>query len=150
MPRKAKEKSETQYFDSDQFDQLFRKFHDEGDVQAGNQFAEMLYTLHQHILCHGNFRGYSQEMKSELIQDSLWRMMRNGLRSFNPEKGTWFSYLSRSVFLNFYAYLKRYYQRLNRHQEWVKQSLFRVDTNGKPDLEQFISSFRTSREEDEA
>lgn len=142
-PRKTE-----QYFDSDVFDALWTKWK-KGDDQAGNQAALMLYDLHEHILQHANFRGYSQEIKEELVQTSMMTMFRNGFKKFDPSKGKWFSYLSRAAFQNFYSWLLRYYRKLNNGQEYVKHTLMQLDSQGKPDLERFIQNYKTSNAEGE-
>lgn len=69
---------------------------------------------------------------------SLFRILKRGLFTYDFTKCTPFSYFTRAVFTNYFATLKRYYTKLNKHQEYVKGELMKMDTHGNVHLEQML------------
>lgn len=72
---------------------------------------------------------------------SLFRIIKCGLQSFNPEKAKAFSYFTRAVFVNYITVIRRYYKRINKHREYVRGELAKIDTHGDPLLERLVSDF---------
>ena len=62
---------------------------------------------------HSNFCRYRQDLKDEMKSYSLFRIIKKGLQSFNPEKAKAFSYFTRAVFVNYITVIRRYYKKLN-------------------------------------
>ena len=69
--------------------------------------------LHDNVLRHSNFCRYRQDLKDEMKSYSLFRILKCGLRSFDPEKAKAFSYFTRAVFVNYITVIRRYYKKLN-------------------------------------
>lgn len=99
--------------------------------------------LHNGILKHKNFSGYRQDLKDEMKSYSLYRILKNGLFTFDFSKSP-FSYFTRAVFCNYMNVIKRYYRRLNKHQAYVKGVLTSIDTHGDARLARLCSEFRES------
>lgn len=117
MPRKQKPK--VNYLDNKELEDEIAKWKasDEDPTKRvpSEKLGKMLIELHDGVLKHANFYRYPQDLKDEMKSFSLYRILKCGLKSFNPEKSTAFAYFSRSAFLNYYTVLHRYYQRLNKH-----------------------------------
>lgn len=75
---------------------------------------------------------------------SLYRIFKRGLFTYDPTKSTAFAYFTRAVFTNYLAVLKNYYRRLNKHQEYVRGELMKLDTRGNANLEQILRDFGVS------
>ena len=103
----------------------------------------MLMLLHDRILLHSNFRRYNQDLKEEMKSWSLFRILKRGLFTYNFKTSP-FSYFTRAIFLNYMAVLKKYYTKLNKHQEYVKHELMKIDTKGDPKLERLLREYRVS------
>jgi hypothetical protein len=103
----------------------------------------MLILLHDNILLHSNFRMYRQDLKDEMKSFSLFRILKCGLYSYNFKTSP-FSYFTRSIFVNYIQVLKRYYRKLNQHQEYVKNQLMKIDTKGNVNLERLLRDFGVS------
>lgn len=112
------------------------------------RLGEMLILLHDKILQHKNFSGYRQDLKEDMKSYSLFRIIKCGLASYDPSKGsTPFAYFTRAIFLNYYACLAKYYKRLNAHQQYVKDCLMQINTHGDSHLEEILKQFKTSGED---
>ena len=48
------------------------------------------------------------------------------------------------IFVNYIQVLKRYYRKLNQHQEYVKNQLMKIDTKGNVNLERLLRDFGVS------
>lgn len=91
----------------------------------------MLLDLHDGVLKHNNFRNYRQDLKDEMKSYSIYRILKCGLKSFKfDSESTPFAYFTRSIFLNYYTVLARYYKRKNRHEEYVKNCLIKLEQQG--------------------
>jgi len=141
--KRDKQKVLNPYFDNDKFDYLWRKFTQDGDKEAGELAAKMLYDLHHGICHHRCFQYYTDDFWDDMTQVSLYKIMKNGLKTYNPDKGTWYSYLCRIIFQNFFVYCKDYYKKKNRHQEYVRQTLYEHTATGRLDMESYIKRFQT-------
>ena len=115
------------------------------DRQPTEKLGKLLLDLHEHILCHRNFVGYRQDLKDEMKSYSLYRIFKRGLFTYDFSCTNPFGYFTRSIFLNYYTVLSRYYKKLNQHQEYMKGLLARIDTQGNPKLEAYLQQFQTSR-----
>jgi hypothetical protein len=130
------------YVDNDELEQELKKHIETGNVSE--RLGQILIDLHDHILQHKNFRGYRQDLKDEMKSYSLYRIIKRGLETWNPEKGgKAFSYLTRAIFQNFITIISRYYRRLNLHQEYIKNELASLDYNN-PVWKKFASDFKLS------
>lgn len=108
------------------------------------KLGQLLITMHDHILNHRNFRGYRQDLKDEMKSFSLFRILKCGLKSFKFGTSKPFSYFTRAIFLNYLTCIGKYYERLNKHQAYVKGELMKIDTHGNPTLEKYIEQFGLS------
>lgn len=89
--------------------------------RASERLGQMLLDLHDNILKHKNFNRYNEDIKTEMKGESIVRLMKNGLKSYDPSYGTRaFSYLTQAIFRNYATTLRNYYGRLNRWQKWMK------------------------------
>lgn len=114
------------------------------DRMPSERLGQLLIALHDNVLRHHNFNRYRQDLKEEMKSYSLFRILKCGLQSFDPDKSKAFSYFTRSIFMNYIAVIKRYYNRLNRHQAYIQGELMKLDTHGDPHLEQLIAHFGIS------
>lgn len=108
------------------------------------RLGELLILLHDRIMGSGKFRGYRQDLKDEMKSFSIYRILKCGLKSYDFSKKNPFGYFTRAVQLNYIQVLKQYYNRLNRHQEFVKNELAKVDTQGNGRLEALLNRFGVS------
>lgn len=92
----------------------------------------------------GKFRGYRQDLKDEMKSFSIYRILKCGLKSYDFSKKNPFGYFTRAVQLNYIQVLKQYYNRLNRKQEFIKNELARIDTQGNGRLEALLNRFGVS------
>ena len=68
--------------------------------------------------------------------------MKCGLKSFKFDgTSTPFAYFSRSIFLNYYTVLSRYYKRLNSHEEYVKGCLLKLKDQGVNGIDKIMKAF---------
>lgn len=116
------------------------------DRIPSERLGELLLLMHNKILQHRNFNRYRQDLKDEMRSYSLYRIIKCGLKSFKMDKATPFSYFTRAIFTNYIAVLKKYYTQLNRHQEYVKGVLVKLDTHGDPKLEMLVKQYCISGE----
>ena len=102
----------------------------------------MLLEMHDGILKHSNFRNYRQDLKDEMKSYSLYRILKCGLKSFKVDgKSTPFAYFSRSIFLNYYTVLGRYYKRINAHEAYLKGCLLRLKDQGMTGIDKILKAF---------
>ena len=95
------------------------------------RLGELRMLLHDRRMGCGRFRGYRQDRKE-------------GLKSYDFSKKNPFGYFTRAVWMNYVQVLKQYYNRLNRHQEFVRNELARIDTYGNGRLEALLNRFGVS------
>jgi len=107
----------------------------------------MLLSMHDGVLRHKNFNKYRQDLKEEMKSYSLYRILKCGLKSFDKNKAKAFSYFTRAIFTNYVTVVMRYYKRLNKHQEYVKGCLAKLDIHGSLKLEQLLKSWTSSGEQ---
>lgn len=69
---------------------------------------------------------------------SIMRILKRGLNTWKPEKGRLFSYLTRAIFRNYITILGRYYKRINKHRQFLRNELAEIDTKGNPKLERML------------
>ena len=81
-------------------------------------------------------------MKEELASFSLYRILKNGLKSYRPGVSTPFSYFSRAIFNNFYTVLSRYYRRMNSHRAYVKGCLLKLQELGFHGVDDVLRNFK--------
>lgn len=80
---------------------------------------------------------------------SLYRVLKNGLKSYDPEKGDAFSYFTRAVFQNYYNVALRYYRKLNAHENYVKDCLIRFQNLGMKNIQDVLQRFGLTEMKDE-
>ena len=101
--------------------------------------------MHEKILHHRNFNRYRQDLKEEMMSYSLFRILKCGLKSFDFSSGCRpFSYFTRAIFMNYITCINKYYDRLNKHQQYIKGELMNLDTHGDPKLEWLVEHFGIS------
>ena len=100
------------YIDNDELEQELKKYIETEIVSE--RLGQILIDFHDHILQHKNFRGYRQDLKDEMKSYSLYRIIKRGLKTWNPNNGgKAFSYLTRAIFMNFITVISKYYRKLN-------------------------------------
>lgn len=81
---------------------------------ASERLGQILLDLHNNILRNKNFNRYPQEVKEDMRSDSLVRVFRWALSSWDSTKGhKAFSYLTRCIFVNYISSVMKYYKKLN-------------------------------------
>ena len=79
---------------------------------------------------------------------SLYRLIKRGISTWDPNRGCKaFSYLTRAIFHNFITILAKYYKKLNKHQEYIKYQLSKIDQNN-PMWKQFAKDFQVAVSQD--
>lgn len=101
----------------------------------------MLLDMHRHILMHNNFNRYRQDIKDECLSYSVYRILKRGLATYNFDKRNPFGYFTRAIWTNYIFVLKRYYNRLNKHQDFVKNQLARIDVTSNGRLQQILKTW---------
>ena len=101
-------------------------------------------ALHDNVLRNRSFNKYRQDLKEEMKSYSLFRVLKRGLATWRFDRGRAFSYFTRAIFQNYITVLRRYYRRLNLHQQYVKGELAKIDTRGDPRLEWIVNHFGIS------
>lgn len=136
------------YLDNAEFYRELQKWRDSNKDPAqrmpSERLGELLMLLHDRIMGSGRFRGYRQDLKEEMKSFSLYRILKCGLKSYDFSKKNPFGYFTRAVWLNYIQVLKQYYNKLNRHQEFIKNELARIDTHGNGRLEALLNRFGVS------
>lgn len=84
------------------------------------RLGELLILMHDKILFHKNFNGYRPDLKEEMKSYSLYRILKCGLKSFKFGTSKPFSYFTRAIFMNYITCIGKYYDRINKHQQYVK------------------------------
>lgn len=76
-----------------------------------------------------------------MLSYSVYRILKNGLKTFDFDKKNPFGYFTRSVWVNYIGVLKQYYNKLNHKQEWMKNQLARIDVSGNGRLQLLLKEF---------
>lgn len=117
------------------------------DRIPSERLGELLLQLHRNILGHKNFVRYSRDLKDEMVSYSLWRILKSGLKCYDPAKGsTPFAYFSAAAFRNYVTVIKRYYKALNGKQKYMRKVLDGLDTKGDEVLERLVKEWRQSED----
>lgn len=114
------------------------------DRVPSERLGQLLMVMHDRILGHRDFREYRRDIKEEMMSFSLFRILKRGLATYDPARGSPFSYFTRTIFQNYVTVLRRYYRRVNNHQKFVKGVLAQIDTKGDPKLEWLVDHFGIS------
>lgn len=86
---------------------------------ASEKLGKLLLDLHNSVLLHRNFNRYPTEVKEDMRSYSLMRVLKRGLDSFNvARKDECWSYYTHGIFMNYYAFLKQYYNKMNKEREF--------------------------------
>ena len=120
------------------------------DRVPSERLGQLLLSLHDGILKHRNFNRYRQDLKEEMKSYSLYRILKCGLKSFDPRKAKAFSYFTHSVFINYMTVVMKYYKRLNKHQEYVRGELMKLAMSGDQNAAAYVDHFQTSAWRDDA
>ena len=136
----------TYYIDNDAMLAELIKWRDSSEDpeqrQPSEELGKMLIAMHEGIMKHGNFRNYRQDLKEEMQSYSLYRIFKCGLKSFKFDgTSTPFAYFTRSIFLNYYTVLSRYYRRLNSHEQYVKGCLLKLKDQGVNGIDKIMKAF---------
>ena len=90
---------------------------------------------------------YSRDLKDEMVSYSLWRILKSGLKRYDPAKGsTPFAYFSAAAFRNYVTVIKKYYKALNGRQKYARRILEKLDTRGDEVLERLVKEWRESED----
>lgn len=138
------------YLDNDEFERELAAWRasaeDPAERVPSERLGQLLMALHDGVLRHKNFRRYHQDVKDDMKSYSLYRILKNGLKSYDPSKAKAFSYFTRAVFTNYVTAVMRYYRKLNARQRYIKGELMKLAWNASPDIKAFIDRFRESGE----
>lgn len=140
------------YIDNAELEAEMRAYQASSDDPAqrtpSERLGELLLLMHKNILRHANFRNYREDLKEEMASFSVYRILKNGLKSFKFGMATPFSYFSRAIFNNFYTVLSRYYKRMNGHRAYVKGCLAKLQDQGFHNVDEILRNFRVYGEGD--
>ena len=142
-------KKQKNYIDNDAFLTELIKWRDSSTDPnqriPSEELGKMLIQMHRGILKHANFRNYRQDLKDEMESYSLYRILKCGLKSFKFDNtSTPFAYFSRSIFLNYYTVLSRYYKRINNQEEYIKGCLLKFKNENFTNIDKLLSLFGLS------
>lgn len=114
---------------------------------ASERLGQILLDLHNNILRSKNFNRYPQEVKEDMRSDSLVRVFRWALSSWDSTKGhKAFSYLTRCIFVNYISSVMKYYKKLNQRQQYVRDQLTQLAIAGDQNAMRKLGIWTTSLE----
>lgn len=93
--------------------------------------GKQMLTLANHVMTGRSFAGYPEDMKQDMVQDGVVKIMKN-LKNFKPDKGSIFSYWTRCVYTAAYVYLSAHYKRVNEGRQMLLDALETAMTNMPP------------------
>ena len=85
------------------------------------RLGQLILLLHDRMLGHARFRGYSQAVKEDMRGYSLVRVFKRGLLTYRFT-GSPFSYFTRGVYMNYVTFLRKHYRDQFKDEE-VKNEL---------------------------
>lgn len=99
--------------------------------KPSERLGQLLLDLHDNILMLNNFNKYSDDIKADMRGNSILKLMKNGLKSYDPSYGPRaFSYLTQAIYRSYQTTLRDYYRKLNNWQRWMKGQVdFDFDTS---------------------
>ena len=135
------------YIDNERLQEEIAKWREKGE--ASEALGRMLLELHEHVLRHKNWNRYPEEVKEEMREYSLYRILKNGLRTYDPSKAKAFSYFTKAVFTNYLNVVKKYYKQLERRSQYVRMTLQRMASDGNQFAEALERRWRTPGQDEE-
>ena len=91
-----------------------------------------MLTLAQHVMENRRFVRYREDMKSEMVQEGVLKIMKN-LKNMREEyRGAFFNYWTRCVFTAAVVYLGRYYKDINLKRAVLLDALTAAHNNLSP------------------
>lgn len=119
------------YLDNEEFTKEILSYQKTGIVSE--RLGQILLDLHKNILYSKNLYNLSEQDKQTFMSDSLYLILKTGLKTFNPKKGKAFSYFTRAIYLNVYSALKKqrkYYDRFTPVDDFFQEKLDEYEKDG--------------------
>lgn len=110
------------YLTSEQIYDEWKKWK-EGGGGISERMGGYMLDLAQHVMTNKRFCRYPQDMKDEMIQESVLKIIRNLKNMKENYKGSFFAYWTRICFTAAYTYLNKHYQYINRQRERLLERL---------------------------
>ena len=109
--------------------------------QISPRLGQIFYEIAENMTKHPRFNRYDIELKKDMVQDAVLKMIRN-LHNFSYEKRNQsFSYCSCIAWTSFMDTLKRYYKHINRQREMITRIIEGFNSrkvNGRTDYVQYL------------
>lgn len=82
-----------------------------------------MLTLSRHIMENRRFVRYPEQMKEDMVQDGVLKIIKNLKNMKEGYKDSFFAYWSMCVFTSAYSYLKKHYNNINQRRELLVDAL---------------------------
>ena len=84
-----------------------------------DRFAKNLMLVADHVMQFPRFVRYPEEIKEEMKSYNVYRWVKRGWKSVNPDKNP-FAYLTQACYLNFLQALTNHFRELRKYMEAYK------------------------------
>ena len=115
------------YLTSDDIYEEWKKYKETGVVSE--KMGEQMLTLARHVMEHRKFVRYSQEMKDEMVQDGVLKILKNIHNMKSEFRKSFFNYWTRCVFTAAVVYLAKHYKRVNLKRQLYLDALVQAHNN---------------------
>ena len=109
--------------------------------QISDRLGQIFYEIAENMTKHPRFNRYDIELKKDMIQDAVLKMIRN-LHNFKEQKRQQsFSYCSCIAGTSFMDTLKKHYRHINRQREMMTKLIEGLESrrmNGRNDYVQYL------------
>lgn len=87
------------------------------------RMGEYMLTLSRHIMQNRRFVRYPEQMKDDMVQEGVLKIVKNLKNMKAGYKDSFFAYWSMCVFTSAYSYLKKHYKNINQRREMLAEAL---------------------------
>ena len=109
--------------------------------QISDRLGQIFYEIAENMTKHPRFNRYDIELKKDMIQDAVLKMIRN-LHNFKEQKRQQsFSHCSCIAGTSFMDTLKKHYRHINRQREMMTKLIEGLESrrmNGRNDYVQYL------------
>ena len=116
-------KQRNNYIDRNELHSEMKAYKDTGVISE--RLGQLFLMITTHILCHSNFRNYTQDVREEMKSHALLMLVKysHNCDAYQRDARQVFNYLSTVTFNAFKQTLQKYYKRLNTQRELERQYL---------------------------
>lgn len=133
------------YLTSDEIYDEWKKWKKTGVISE--TMGQQMLTLADHVMKSHSFCGYPYQMKQDMIQEGVIKIMKN-LKNMKEEyHGSFFSYWTRCVWTSSIVYLREHYKEVNMRRQMILDKLEELKCDGKSEDVEFIKLLKEQLEE---